>query len=229
MNYNVGGTMDGNDGLASLVAGGLGGLGGGLVGYFIGIAKYKSWEQLINDFNNRLGHLSYAKIIVPYRYFQNVTNSKEVYSEGVYAYLYGLPNASLPLLLKCLEIGLTDKYKEMEKKDLPKNWTLYNIIEWSKDVLKERKDLAHGFRLLRNLIHTKELIKGQDVLESIRHISILLNLLFQLPDMTNLNVFCGYCNVEHSYQIKTERYYIGNNILFGCEKSQQNMNITIMP
>jgi hypothetical protein len=218
--------MDGNDGLGGLIAGGL---GGGLIGYLLGITKYKNWEQLVNDFNNRLGHLSYAKITIPYSYFKNVTNSKEVYNEGVYAYLYGLPNASLPLLLKCLELGLEDKYKEIEKKEPPKDWSLYNIIEWSEKILKERKDLVHGFRILRNLIHTKELIREQDALESIRHISIILNSLFPPPDTIHLDVFCGYCNTTHPYQIKTEIYYIGNNVLFSCNKSMQNMNIIIMP
>ena len=40
----------------------------------------------------------------------------QVYREAILAYLYGLPNASLPLVLKCLEVGLKIKYEEIEGK-----------------------------------------------------------------------------------------------------------------
>jgi RNase P subunit RPR2 len=199
---------------------------GGLLGYGIAISKYTEWEPLIKNFKDRLNHLSYLKIVIPYKFFQINENCKQIYVEGLNAYLYGLPNASLPLILRCLEVGLKNKYSET--KEL-KNFNLNNLINLAEGRLKDKKEIAHGFRILRNLIHSEKLVTEQDVLEAIRHISNILNLIYKLPEYTELEVFCKNCNTKHHYRIETSQYYIGNNMLFGCDKFKQNISITIMP
>lgn len=201
---------------------------GGLLGYGIAISKYTEWEPLIKNFKDRLNHLSYLKIIIPYKFFQINKNCRQLYIESLNAYLYGLPNASLPLILRCLEIGLKNKYSEIGKKET-KKINLNGLIDWAKEHLKDKKEIAHGFRILRNLVHTEELVLEQDVLEAIRHISNILNLLYKLPEYTELEVFCKNCNAKHNYKIETIQYYIGNKMLFGCDKFKQNINIILMP
>jgi len=201
---------------------------GGLLGYGAAILKYSKWEPLIKDFEKRLNHLSYLKVTIPYKFFKINKNYGQLYSESVYAYLYGLSNASLPLILRCLETGLRNKYREVEKEN-PKKLNLNNLIDWAENYLRDKKEIAHGFRILRNLIHSEKLISEQDVSEALRHISIILNLLYELPKDTKLKVFCKNCNTEHQYVIQTHQYYIGNNMLFECDKFRQNINVIFIP
>lgn len=201
---------------------------GGLLGYGVATLKYSEWEPLIKNFRDRLYHLSYLKVIIPYKFFEINENCRTLYRESLYAYLYGLPNASLPLILRCLETGLRNKYKEVEKKN-PEKLNLNNLIGWAENYLRDKKEIAHGFRILRNLIHSEKLILEQDVLEALRHISIILNLLYELPKDAKFKVFCKNCNIEHQYVIQTHQYYIGNSMLFGCDKSKQSINVTFMP
>jgi len=201
---------------------------GGLLGYGAATLRYSEWEPLIKNFRDRLNHLSYLKVIIPYKFFKINENCRTLYTESLYAYLYGLPNASLPLILRCLETGLRNKYKELEKKN-PKKLNLNDLIDWAENYLRDKREIAHGFRILRNLIHSEKLISEQDVSEALRHISIILNLLYELPKDTKLKVFCKNCNTEHQYVIQTHQYYIGNSMLFGCNKFKQNTNVIFMP
>jgi len=196
-------------------------------GYLMGASKYKNWEPFINEFNKRLSHISYLQIIIPSNLFEKSGDMKQVYSEAIHAYLCGIPNASLPLLLKCLEVGLRIKYREVEEKESDMN--LFGLIEWSEKLLKERKEIAHGFRILRNLIHEEKVVNERDIPEAIRHTSIILNDLFPLPSNVAINVFCNSCNQWHQYPILTTNNFIGNNVLFACNKSRQNINAVIMP
>ena len=116
----------------------------------------------------------------------------------------------------------------MEKKSNKKH-DLNELIDWAEVYLKDKKQIAHGFRLLRNLIHTDKLIAEQDVPEAIRHISIILNLLYELPVHTELEVLCSNCGIKHRYNVETQQCYIGNNISFGCDKFRQNISVIMMP
>jgi len=150
-----------NQTLALLIMGGI----GGISGYLIGKEKYTVWDEFIKKFNERLNHLAYFKVIIPAK-FLNLTEMWQIYREGINTYLFGLPNASVPMMFKCLEIGLKSKYSKVEGKQ-DNLMRVYDLIEWSESYLKNKKDIAHGFRILRNTLHKKVMIREQDVLECI--------------------------------------------------------------
>lgn len=209
-------------------AAGLGGLTiGGLFGYLIGSQKYAQWDSLITAFTERLKHLAYFRVLLPYNFYNLDLNYKILYLEGINTYLLGCPNASLPLMVRCLEISLKKKYSEIEKKEPEAE--LMNLLNWAEKFLKEKKEIAHGFRILRNFIHTQKLIKEQDALEAISHISSIINILYSLPDKTNLQVYCNNCKELHYYHINTIDCFIGNNMSLNCDKSKVVINHTILP
>ncbi len=79
--------------------------------------------------------------------------------------------------LKTLELGLKCKLGK-------ENARLSNSINELEEKYRY-KDLAHGFRILRNLIvHEEVECKEQDALEALRHVSEILNRLFRLRKCT---------------------------------------------
>ena len=107
--------------------------------------------------------------------------------------------------------------------------SLYQLIEWAEAFLKKRKDIAHGFRILRNLIHEDKIVDEHDILEAVRHVSIILNTVFPLPEAVMLSVICDNCRENHSYSISTLDYFLGNNMLFRCDKFKQDFNVIMIP
>ena len=51
------------------------------------------------------------KVIIPEGFLSLNKDFGEIYNECLYTYLYGFPNSSLPTSVRCLEIGLKEKYK----------------------------------------------------------------------------------------------------------------------
>lgn len=200
-------------------------IGSGAIGYLIGRAKYADWDKLIEKYNKRLNYLAYLKAIIPVR-FLNSTGMWQVYREGVRAYLFGLPNASIPMVFKCLEIGLRSKYSEIERES-GNSISAYNLIEWAERE-KGRETTAHGFRILRNILHKNEIVKEQDALECIRHISEILNVFYPFLAV-NFQGNCVFCNTAYSVEIKKENDYIGNIQSIGCGNCQQVNYVRILP
>jgi len=102
---------------------------GGFFGYFLGYNK-QGWNEVIKKFEERITHLKYYKVIVPFGFFQKDSNAQIIYRESLNAHLLGLPNASLPLVIRVLELALKEKYKEVEK-EVPSKWELFDLIDWS--------------------------------------------------------------------------------------------------
>lgn len=199
---------------------------GGALGFLLGRSVFASWEKFINRYNERTSHLSYNNIVEPVSFYGRIQNSRMVYGEAVYAYLFGLPNASVPASFRCLELALKKKYQETEKKS-PKMNT-YKLIEWSEKHLGNQKELAHGFRFLRNLIHEEKLVQEQDALEAIRHISKILNLLFPFETVI-LRGTCGFCNTAYAYEADKSQCFLGNVIIIPCSHCARNIRHEIMP
>ena len=199
---------------------------GGLIGYSTATNKIKGWDEFTNRYNKRLNHLAYLKIIIPSGFFDKVKNGREIYAEGVSAYLFGLPNASIPMILRCLEIGLKHKHKEVESRSNPKK--LYKLIEWSEGYLGNKKELAHGFRILRNLIHEEKIVKEQDIPECIRHTSEMLNILFPFNSVRLSNV-CAFCKKPYEAILTNEIYWLGNVTQILCNKCQRVNNMQLIP
>jgi hypothetical protein len=167
----------------------------GVLGYTAGAGKYSNWDDFIKRFNESLGHTTYLKIKIPYKLFEKSPTTKVLYIEATYAHLLGYPNSSLSTLMRVLEIGLRLKYKENEGKDAPEKWGLFDLIEWAENILKDKTEIAHGFRILRNLIHTDKLISEQDNMEAIRHVSVILNEIFPYDSIT-VPAICPTCNIS---------------------------------
>ena len=207
-----------SDVLAALLIGGL--------GYKLGRAPFEAWENFINRYNERLGHLTYNQIVEPIAFYGKVDNGKIIYAEAVFAYLVGLPNASLPMTFRCLEIGLKQKHKEVEGQE--PSLTAYELIEWSETYLGNRAELAHGFRRLRNLLHEESIIKEQDALEAIRHVTNILNLIFPFSAI-NLTGVCAFCGKPYSLPILSDQCYLGNTIPVRCDQCSRSTNHFVIP
>jgi hypothetical protein len=203
-----------------------GALLGGILGYGLGRAPFQAWEGFINKFNERLGHLSYNHVIEPCEFFGKVENSNKVYGEAIYAFLFGLPDASLPMTFRCLEIGLKRHYENTEgKKSSLKSWEL---IDWYEKKSGRKAELAHGFRILRNLTHEEKTITEQDNLEAIRHITQILNIVFPFQT-ASITVYCGLCRRPSQMQVLPDQLFLGNNIAVPCASCRTSTNYQVMP
>ncbi len=199
---------------------------GGLLGYSAGANKTKGWDEFIKKYVERLNHIAYIEIIIPIGCFEKIKSSREVYREGVTAYLLGLPNASLPMILRFLEIGLKQKYSDVEGKTPPNK--LVDLINWSEKYLKDKTEIAHGFRILRNLIHKDKLVKEQDIPEAIRHVSAMLNILHPFT-CVKLSNFCSFCSKQSDVTISRELYWVGNVMAIKCKHCKMVNNLQLIP
>lgn len=196
------------------------------IGYGAGRAPFQAWESYINRYNERLGHLSYNRVIEPLVFYQNIENARQLYAESVFAYLSGLPNASLPVTFRCLEICLKKYYEKTEKKR--PSLKAHELIEWSEKQLGNRKELAHGFRILRNLLHEEKTVGEQDTLEAIRHVTQILNIVFPF-DTSTLNGTCFFCKTPYNVSIPADQHYLGNTLSIPCNVCRRSINHIIMP
>lgn len=192
---------------------------GGLFGYSLGSGKVANWDEVIKKFNERLSHTKYYKITLPFGFFEKSKNSQVLYREGLNCYLLGLPNASLPLIVRVLEIALKLKYEKVKNEKFPKSWKLVDLIDWAEEFLGKKKELAQGFRILRNVIHEETLIQEQVSLDAIRYISEIINLLYPF-DSAHLPTVCPYCRHQGVAIFQIKDCFLGNNIQLQCNCSK---------
>jgi hypothetical protein len=203
-------------------------LGGAAFGYLQGKQSFKGWEGFVSKYSERLQQLAYNKVFRPVGLYDKVNESAQLYYEAIVAYLVGLPNACLPLIFRCLEIGLQKHYEEIERKKCSLNSS--QLIEWSAEALKDKREVAHAFRLLRNLIHKEGLIEEQDALEGIRHITQILNVVFPVRNPSEfITGYCPFC--QHSFVELAERSYcfLGNTFSLQCSSCGKNFTQALLP
>jgi hypothetical protein len=182
----------------------------GYLGYVAGSRKLAGWEPIIKNYETRMSHLAYFKIVRPVTFLNTVETSPIIYTEAILAFLFGLPNASVPTTLRCLELGLKHKYTTETGQTAPDR--LYELIEWAEEYLRDRKEIAHGFRILRNLVHSPTVVSEQSALEAISHVTAILNLLYILPpQITTVN-----------------ENYLGNIFAANCYSCHQPTSILIL-
>jgi len=141
------------------------------------------------------------------------------YKEAVQSYILGMPNSSVVMSLKTLELGLKCK---LGKKDM----RLFDLIKLLEED-RRYKDMAHGFRILRNLIaHEKVECKEQDALEALRHVSEILNRLFPF-EKAFYTVTCNICNKRYEIEVKNDEFFLGNTIRTQCPKCRTVNSITV--
>ncbi len=200
----------------------------GFLGYTAGSRKFASWEPIIKNYNTRMSHLAYNKAIRPVSFLATITEAEIIYREAVLAYLFGLPDASIPTILRCLEIGLNYKYIIETGQSPPERGKLFRLIEWAEQYLGNRKDIAHGFRLLRNLIHEPSIMIEQDALEAIRHITNILNLLYPLIQYATLFYSCQFCRTHSQQDWPIQECYLGNVLNTYCASCKQPTSVLVL-
>jgi hypothetical protein len=181
-------------------------------------------EELFNNHRKNLANMKNAKIIMPYEFFNNLEAGFVLYTESLYCYLFGFSNSAVTSILKCFEICLKQKYRIEEKEEPTRNLNLHELIDWGEKWLGNKKELAHGFRILRNLIHEEKTIENQDALEAIRHVSKFLNLLWHLGGHDEL-IVCEKCKSEI---IIVGVFPIGTIIPINC-KCGENFQFLVYP
>lgn len=182
--------------------------------------------RIHQQFQRKTRSLNLQSCVEPCEFFNKVENSKRIYTEAVYTFLYGLPDASLQMTFRCLEIGLKRYYENTEgKKCSQKAWEL---IEWSEKKLGNKTELAHGFRILRNLTHEEKTITEQDSLEAIRHVTQILNIVFPFLTAT-ITVYCAFCQKPSQMPVLSGELFLGNNIAVPCASCRTSTNFQVMP
>jgi len=198
---------------------------GGLA-YLAGRQHLQEWEPFKQAYEERGQHLRYNTVIAPHAFFGSAEGAWTIYREGVYAYLFGLPNASIPMVVRCLELGLKTRYRLDEGKEPPQ--TLEKCIDWSEAHLGRKKEVAHGFRILRNLIHGDATAGEPDALEAIRHVTLILNELFPFENL-ELSRACDKCRQLNPYSIPASMVYWGNSIPLLCNACGATSQMPIIP
>jgi hypothetical protein len=200
-------------------------LAGG-IGYVAGRAPFQQWEGFINKYQERMSYITYQKIAVPAGFYGKIYNGQWLYTEAITAYLVGLPDACLPVILRCLDVGLKKLYEEVQKKEC--QLKLYHLIEWAEQYLGGKKELAHGFRILRNLIHEETVVEEQDAIEAIRHTTQILNVIFPFV-LQSLFPRCLHCQDLIHLPLTFGQNYIGNAMTLKCPKCGKTFSYIVSP
>jgi hypothetical protein len=124
--------------------------------------------------------LKFSEVIIPFGAFDRDEVLRELYYEGVQCYLLGFSNASILVMVSCLERTIRRKCKEIEKGKTSNEKNLYQLLKWleghQRDLGIRDINIPHGFRLLRNIIaHEQKLINESDASEGIKYVSKIMN------------------------------------------------------
>jgi len=126
----------------------------------------------------------------------------------------------------CKKQGLAKKYTEFTGK--PRLEKLFDMINWAETLLGSNKEMAHVFRILRNLLHGQTILSEQDVSEAIRHITILINLLYPPTSFRVLtNYICQNCQMKLQITIPTQENYIGHVFTPTCPACAQKTPVLV--
>ena len=197
----------------------LGFLFSGALGYALGISRFKGFEILVEDVRRRVDILAYFRVIPPLAAFRQCNIPSTFYKEAVQAYLLGMPNSSVVMSLKTLELGLKCKLGKRDAR-------LKDLID-EVETMKEYKDLAHGFRILRNfVVHEEVECKEQDALEALRHVSEILNRIYPFKGL-HYPITCSYCGTQYGVKLSVEEYFLGNVIRVPCPKCKSINTIIV--
>jgi hypothetical protein len=156
------------------------------------------------------------------------SNIQTIYRQGIYCYLFGLPDACLATLLGAFERSLKYSYESTEGKKPENEMDLAKLIDWAELYMKKDADILHSIRLMRAVVHTDTLIKEQDCIEAIRHVSTILERLQPSQNIT-INVVCHYCHTTGIAPVLEGQNYLGNKITLQCNHCGQSYHWMIMP
>lgn len=160
--------------------------------------------------------LKFSEIVAPFGALDEDKTLKHLYRESVECFLLGFPNASMFLMVSCLERALKLKYYQVEKKK-PK-LTLENLLKWleEKELSISDIDIPHGFRILRNFIaHEQKLIRESDAAEGIKYISKIMNELLPFEYLP-FEYDCNNCGKKTDYTVTHEFLILGKEFHLSC-------------
>lgn len=204
---------------------------GGLLGFLLGVAgRRPEWEKFAETCDNRLWHMTYFRVIIPYGAYSIGEVVKHSFGESYYAYLFGLPNSSVALSAKMLENALKEKYGEVEKTE-PTGLGLAGLLGWAEKKLNLSKGpVGHAIRLLRNeLMHEERVVQETEALETLKHASLVLNELYPYPNVS-FSVPCPTCGAARELiTLKMEEAYIGYVRQMFCSPCQRAFTFTLTP
>ncbi len=199
----------------------------GYLGYVAGSKKFAGWEPIIKNYGTRMSHLAYFKVLRPVTFLNEIPTATVIFTEAILAFLFGLPNASVPTTLRCFEVGLKVKYVQDTGEKAPDK--LYSLIEWAEKYLGNRRDIAHGFRILRNLVHSPTIMTEQSALEAISHVTTIINLLYPLLTVSISTTYnCRNCGVGLQVDVPVQDNYLGNILTYNCVHCHQPTSILIL-
>lgn len=202
-------------------------LGGG-IGYLLAQGQNSEWKPVIDSYKRRLQQISFARIPFPVEFLRKNQNIRRIYSQSLSSYLFGLPDACMPVLIRVLEQALKVKFAEAEGKKPPRDYDLAKLIDWSQSFLKDKALVAHSFRILRNLVHTEELVQEQDCLEAIRHVNIIIENLFP-GNSVMVQVSCQFCGRSGVTPVSGDFRFLGSSVALQCDQCRRTYNGMLMP
>jgi hypothetical protein len=202
-------------------------LAGG-IGYVLGQESISEWKPIADSFKRRFQQLAFTRTPFPWASLRIIPNIQTIYRQSVYCYLFGLPDACLPTLLRVLEQSLISKCETVEGKKPADGFGLANLVDWAASFMKKDVNVAHSFRLMRNLVHTDTLIPEQDCIEAIRHVSTILEKLYPSQNIV-ISVVCHYCHTTGITGLLEGQNYLGNKITLQCNHCKKSYHWMVMP
>ncbi len=202
-------------------------LAGG-IGYLLGKKSSDEWKAFTDQFRERFEQLTNMKTQLPWGFLKSRPNIQAIYRQGIYCYLFGLPDASLATLLRVLELSLIPKYETVEGKKPPIEMGIAELIDWAESSFKKDVTLADAFEVLRNFAHADQLFQDHDCLEAIRHISMILEILSPSQDIV-LNTVCHHCHQPGIANVASGQGYLGNKMFLQCNGCKKDYHWMFMP
>ena len=207
------------------------------VGEGIPFDNWLSDTITIDGFNDRRKQLTRLNLVISVAFFETNATYKHIYVEAIRAYLYGVPNASVSLVSKCLEVALRNKLltngasvvitikgKKVKLSDVD----LYGLIESDEgsSLLRDRKEEATYLRQLRNHIHDARVVNDVYALQAISHMQDIILTLYPNPQVVYVRYTCSYCRQQHIYTLDASNYYPGASHTFKCLNQPPRLSTT---
>ena len=180
----------------------------------------------IDGFDDRRKQFTRLNPIVPVAFFEGGAINRHIYVEAIRAYMYGVPNAAVALVSKCVEVALRNRlitYGMSEvtlrgRKITLSDTELYDLIESDEGsmLLRDRKEEATYLRQLRNHIHDARVVNDVYALQAISHMHDIILTLYPNPQTVYVRYMCAYCRQQHSYSLRGIDYYPGASFSLKC-------------
>ena len=185
----------------------------------------------VDGFGSRRRQYLERKLTIPVAFFETGKNYREIYVEAIRAYLFGLPNASIAIISKCVQVAMKKRLalngvdqltfkKGDAKKEVPlkEDTTLNNLIESQEgtSILKNIKEETVYLRLLRNHLHDDLIVDNNYASEALGHMQRIITTLFPNPVEVFIQYACTCCGKRHVGRVSSGDYFPNSRMFFRC-------------